>query len=61
MKQDAEVPFRRTLSLTVGALGVVGDTERLLPRGPAKGVVAAVVEAARAVSRELGARTWPVG
>jgi DNA-binding IclR family transcriptional regulator len=44
----------------VGAIGVVGDTERLLPRGPAKGVSAAVVEAARAVSRELGGgRAWP--
>jgi DNA-binding IclR family transcriptional regulator len=45
---------------SVGAIGVVGDTERILPRGPAKGVPAAVVEAARAVSRELGGgRAWP--
>ena len=44
----------------VGAIGVVGDTERLLPRGPAKGLTAAVTEAARGVSRELGARRWPV-
>ena len=44
----------------VGAVGVVGDTERLLPRGPAKGLTAAVTEAARGVSRELGARTWPL-
>jgi DNA-binding IclR family transcriptional regulator len=43
----------------VGAIGVVGDTERILPRGPAKGVAAAVLEAARGVSRELGARGWP--
>jgi DNA-binding IclR family transcriptional regulator len=43
----------------VGALGVVGDTERILPRGPARGISAAVVEAARGVSRELGARRWP--
>jgi DNA-binding IclR family transcriptional regulator len=44
----------------VGAIGVVGDTERVLPRGPAKGVPAAVVEAARAVTRELGGgRSWP--
>jgi DNA-binding IclR family transcriptional regulator len=44
----------------VGAIGVVGDTERLLPRGPAKGVPAAVAEAARAVTRELGGgRAWP--
>jgi DNA-binding IclR family transcriptional regulator len=45
--------------LAVGAIGVVGDTERILPRGPARGVVAAVSEAARGVSRELGARRWP--
>ena len=44
----------------VGAIGVVGDTERLLPRAPAKGVTAAVIEAARGVSRELGARQWPL-
>ena len=43
----------------VGAIGVVGDTERILPRGPAKGIVAAVTEAARAISRELGGRRWP--
>jgi DNA-binding IclR family transcriptional regulator len=43
----------------VGAIGVVGDTELILPRGPAKGVIAGVVEAARGVSRELGARRWP--
>jgi DNA-binding IclR family transcriptional regulator len=44
----------------VGAIGVVGDTERILPRAPAKGVPAAVVEAARAVTRELGGgRAWP--
>jgi DNA-binding IclR family transcriptional regulator len=45
----------------VGAIGVVGDTERILPRGPARGVSAAVAEAARAVSRELGASRWPAG
>jgi DNA-binding IclR family transcriptional regulator len=44
----------------VGAIGVVGDTERIVPRGPAKGVPAAVVEAGRAVTRELGGgRSWP--
>jgi DNA-binding IclR family transcriptional regulator len=45
----------------VGAIGVVGDTERILPRGPAKGLPAAVSEAARSVSRELGAGRWPAG
>jgi DNA-binding IclR family transcriptional regulator len=43
----------------VGAIGVVGDTERILPRGPAKGLTAAVIEAARGISRELGAARWP--
>jgi DNA-binding IclR family transcriptional regulator len=43
----------------VGAVGVVGDTERIVPRGPAKGLVAAVAEAAAGISRELGARSWP--
>jgi DNA-binding IclR family transcriptional regulator len=43
----------------VGAIGVVGDTEQLLPRAPARGITAAVVDAARGVSRELGARRWP--
>jgi len=45
----------------VGAIGVAGDTQRVLPRGPARGLAAAVVEAARAVSRELGAGRWPAG
>jgi DNA-binding IclR family transcriptional regulator len=43
----------------VGAIGVVGDTERIVPRGIAKGIVPAVTEAARGISRELGARGWP--
>jgi DNA-binding IclR family transcriptional regulator len=43
----------------VGAIGVVGDTERLFPRGPARGLSAAVTEAARGISRELGAPRWP--
>jgi DNA-binding IclR family transcriptional regulator len=43
----------------VGAIGVVGDTERLIPRGPAKPLISAVAEAARGISRELGATRWP--
>ena len=43
----------------VGAIAVVGDTERVFPRGPARGLSTAVVEAARGVSRELGAPRWP--
>ena len=34
----------------VGAVAVVGDTERIVPRGPAKGLVAAVAEAAAGIS-----------
>jgi DNA-binding IclR family transcriptional regulator len=52
-------PIFDHLGHAVGAIGVVGDTDRIVPRGPAKGVVAAVTEAARGVSRELGARAWP--
>jgi DNA-binding IclR family transcriptional regulator len=44
----------------VGAIGVVGETERVFPRGLARGLTPAVIEAARGVSRELGAR-WPAG
>lgn len=43
----------------VGAIGVVDATDRVFPRGLAKGVGAAVSEAARGVSRELGAPRWP--
>jgi hypothetical protein len=30
-----------------------------VPRAPAKGLVAAVAEAASGISRELGANSWP--
>jgi DNA-binding IclR family transcriptional regulator len=43
----------------VGAIGVVGDTERIMPRGAPRQISSAVVEAARGVSRELGASRWP--
>ena len=43
----------------VGAIGVVDATERIFPRGLARGVGAAVGDAARGVSRELGAPRWP--
>jgi DNA-binding IclR family transcriptional regulator len=39
----------------VGAVGIVGETGRLMPRGPAKPLIASVLDAARAISRELGA------
>lgn len=40
----------------VGAIGIVGETRRVFPRGPAKGLPEAVADAARSVSRELGGR-----
>src|ERR1700694_3729068 len=43
----------------VGAIGVVDSTERISPRGLARGLGAAVSEAARGISRELGAPRWP--
>jgi DNA-binding IclR family transcriptional regulator len=43
----------------VGAIGVVDSTERIFPRGLARGLGTAVSEAARGVSRELGAPRWP--
>jgi DNA-binding IclR family transcriptional regulator len=46
-------------SAAVGAIGVVGDTERIMARGSAKQLASAVTEAARGVSRELGAARWP--
>ena len=43
----------------VGSIGVVGETDTIMPRGPARGLRTAVVDAARGISRELGARRWP--
>ena len=44
---------------TVGAIAVVGETRRILPRGPAKGLQDALADAARSISREFGAPRWP--
>jgi DNA-binding IclR family transcriptional regulator len=43
----------------VGAIGIVGDTDTLIPRGPNKHLTSAVTDAARGISRELGASRWP--
>jgi len=43
----------------VGAIAIVGDTERIMPRGPARQLSSAVADAARSISRELGASRWP--
>jgi len=42
----------------VGAIGIVDEIDRLLARGRAAAATTAVVEAARSVSRELGAGRW---
>jgi DNA-binding IclR family transcriptional regulator len=44
----------------VGAIGIVGATDRLMPRGPARALTGAVTEAARGVSRELGGGRRPM-
>jgi DNA-binding IclR family transcriptional regulator len=38
-----------------GAIGVAGSVERLMPDGPSPGLVAAVKETARGLSRDMGA------
>jgi DNA-binding IclR family transcriptional regulator len=43
----------------VGAIGVVGDTDRVMARAQAKPLASAVAEGARGISRELGATRWP--
>jgi DNA-binding IclR family transcriptional regulator len=43
----------------VGAIGIVGDSDRIMPRGAPRQLASAVVEAARGISRELGASRWP--
>jgi DNA-binding IclR family transcriptional regulator len=43
----------------LGALGITGPVERLVPDGPATDLLAAVRECARGLSRDLGARRLP--
>jgi DNA-binding IclR family transcriptional regulator len=43
----------------IGAIGVAGAPVRILKRGREQAVSAAVIEAARAISRDLGAPRWP--
>jgi DNA-binding IclR family transcriptional regulator len=58
-ESSVAAPIFNDAGHAIGAIGVVGETDELMPRGPARGVAAAVTEAARNVSRELGARQWP--
>jgi DNA-binding IclR family transcriptional regulator len=43
----------------VGAVGIAGPRERILARGSERRIANAVVEAARGISRDLGAPRWP--
>ena len=58
-ESSAAAPIFDHAGSAVGAIGVVDATEQIFPRGLAKGLAAAVSEAARGVSRELGAPRWP--
>jgi DNA-binding IclR family transcriptional regulator len=43
----------------IGAIGVAGPRERLVGRSRERALAAAVIEAARGISRDLGASRWP--
>jgi DNA-binding IclR family transcriptional regulator len=43
----------------VGAIGVVGDSDRIGARGATRALTNTLIEAARGISRELGATRWP--
>lgn len=58
-ESSAAAPIFDHGGIAVGAIGVVDSTERVFPRGLARGLGAAVSEAARGISRELGAPRWP--
>ncbi|MBV8528182.1 MAG: IclR family transcriptional regulator [Candidatus Dormibacteraeota bacterium] len=58
-ESSVAAPIIDSASNAVGAIAAVGDTERVFQRGPVRGLTTAVVEAARGVSRELGAPRWP--
>jgi len=44
-----------------GAIGIAGPRERLLKRVRVPGLIEAVTEAARGISRDLGSSRWPIG
>jgi len=43
----------------VAAIGIVDATEVIFPRGIARDMSTAVLEAPRGIARELGAAHWP--
>jgi DNA-binding IclR family transcriptional regulator len=54
-ERGVAVPIFDPRSEAVGAIGVVGPRERVSGRGRDKKLGAAVIEAARGISRDLGA------
>jgi DNA-binding IclR family transcriptional regulator len=52
-------PIFGRLGAVVGGIGVVGPAERLSGRARESAVASAVGEAARSISRDLGAQRWP--
>jgi DNA-binding IclR family transcriptional regulator len=52
-------PIFGRLGAVVGGIGVVGPSERLNGRQRETTVASAVGEAARSISRDLGAQRWP--
>lgn len=52
-------PIFGRLGAVVGGIGVVGPVERLSGRPRESAVASAVGEAARSISRDLGAQRWP--
>jgi DNA-binding IclR family transcriptional regulator len=58
-ESSAAAPIFSHGPYAVGAIGTVGPTEDVFAKGLARGMSTAVIEAARGVSRELGASGWP--
>jgi DNA-binding IclR family transcriptional regulator len=52
-------PIFGRLGTVVGGIGVAGPSERLTGKARESAVATAVGEAARAISRDLGAQRWP--
>ena len=52
-------PIFGRLGTLVGGIGVAGPSERLSGKARESAIATAVGEAARAISRDLGAQRWP--
>jgi hypothetical protein len=60
-RQDGWTCSFERAAIPVGAVGVAGPRDRLLKRGREPAAAAAVLEAARGISCDLGAPRWPAG